>query len=132
MHGYEMIQELEQRTKGMWKPSAGSVYPTLQLLEEEELIRGTDTDGKRRFELTDAGRTAQQSHEGEPPWDQVTSGLEPEMFRLKRSFEQLVASVRQVFDAADEAQRAKVRELLDETRKKVYGILAEDSQGPSS
>ncbi len=64
--------------------------------------------------------------------DQVTSGLEPEMFRLKRSFEQLVASVRQVFDAADEAQRAKVRELLDETRKKVYGILAEDSHGPSS
>ena len=127
MHGYEMIQELEERTKGVWKPSAGSVYPTLQLLEEEGLIRGTEADGKRRFELTDDGRKAQEAHEGDAPWDQVTSGLEPEVFRLKRSFEQLVASVGQAFDAADESQRAKIRELLDETRKKVYGILAEDS-----
>ena len=85
MHGYEMIQELEERTKGVWKPSAGSVYPTLQLLEEEGLIRGTEADGKRRFELTDDGRKAQEAHEGDAPWDQVTSGLEPEVFRLKRS-----------------------------------------------
>lgn len=127
MHGYEMIQELEERTKGIWKPSAGSVYPTLQLLEEEGLIRGAEADGKRRFELTDDGRKAQEAHEGDAPWEQVTSGLEPEVFRLRRSFEQLIESIGQVFSAADEGQRAKVRELLDETRRKVYGILAEDT-----
>ena len=127
MHGYEMIQELEARTKGIWKPSAGSVYPTLQLLEEEGLIRGTEADGKRRFELTDEGRKAQESHEGDAPWDQVTSGLEPEVFRLKRSLEQLVAAIGQVFKVADEPQRAEVREALDQTRKKIYGILAKDS-----
>src|SRR5262245_45884231 len=56
MHGYEMIQELEARTDGLWRPSAGSIYPTLQLLEDEGLVSGEDSDGKRRFSLTDAGR----------------------------------------------------------------------------
>jgi DNA-binding PadR family transcriptional regulator len=127
MHGYEMIQELEQRTKGIWKPSAGSVYPTLQLLEEEGLIRGTDADGKRCFELTEAGAEAEQAHEGDAAWDQVTSGLEPEVFRMRKSFQQLTAAIGQAMKAADdESKRAKIRELLDDTRKEVYGILAED------
>jgi DNA-binding PadR family transcriptional regulator len=56
MHGYEMIQEIEERTGGAWSPSAGSIYPTLQLLEDEGLIEGTESDGKRRFTLTDSGR----------------------------------------------------------------------------
>ena len=55
MHGYEMIKELEERTKGAWVPSAGSIYPTLQLLEDEGLVAGEERDGKRRFTLTDAG-----------------------------------------------------------------------------
>ena len=56
MHGYEMIQELEARTGGVWRPSPGSVYPTLQLLEDEGLIAGEEGEGRRRFTLTDAGR----------------------------------------------------------------------------
>ena len=56
MHGYEMITEVEDRTGGAWRPSAGSIYPTLQLLEDEGLIEGTEAEGKRRFELTEAGR----------------------------------------------------------------------------
>src|SRR6478735_6661636 len=59
MHGYEMIKELEERTQGAWVPSPGSIYPTLQLLEDEGLIRGEESDGKRRFALTDAGKSAQ-------------------------------------------------------------------------
>src|ERR1700704_1929511 len=51
MHGYEMIKEVEERTEGAWTPSAGSIYPTLQMLEDEELIRGEESDGKRRFAL---------------------------------------------------------------------------------
>src|SRR3954470_18345027 len=53
MHGYEMIQELEARTNGMWRPSAGSIYPTLQLLEDEGLVTSTESEGRRRFTLTD-------------------------------------------------------------------------------
>src|SRR3977135_353153 len=52
MHGYEMIKEVEERTGGAWTPSAGSIYPTLQMLEEADLIRGEESDGKRRFSLT--------------------------------------------------------------------------------
>ena len=58
MHGYEMITEVEDRTGGAWRPSAGSIYPTLQLLEDEGLIEGTEAEGKRRFELTEAARSA--------------------------------------------------------------------------
>src|ERR1700760_4080789 len=70
MHGYEMIKEIEERTDGAWVPSAGSIYPTLQLLEDEGLIRGKDSDGKRRFTLTDTGRAEQeQKAEEVAPWD---------------------------------------------------------------
>src|ERR1700760_4040766 len=70
MHGYEMIKKIEERSEGAWTPSAGSIYPTLQLLEDEGLIRGGDSDGKRRFTLTDTGRAEQeQKAEEVAPWD---------------------------------------------------------------
>src|SRR5215467_15811882 len=75
MHGYEMIKEIEERTEGAWTPSAGSIYPTLQLLEDEGLIRGEESEGKRRFTLTDDGATAQAERAGEEaPWDAVRAG----------------------------------------------------------
>lgn len=58
MHGYEMIQEIAERSGGAWKPSPGSVYPTLQLLEDEGLIVSESEGGKKLFALTEAGRTA--------------------------------------------------------------------------
>ena len=65
MHGYEMIKEIEERTDGSWTPSAGSIYPTLQMLEDEGLISGQETEGKRRFTLTDSGRAEQESRSSE-------------------------------------------------------------------
>jgi DNA-binding PadR family transcriptional regulator len=126
MHGYEMITELDQRTEGAWRPSAGSIYPTLQLLEDEGLIRGEDSDGKRRFSLTDAGKAETESRTGDAPWEEVTAGAAPETLRLGRAAMQLREAVAQVFHAGDEEQRKQVRELLDETRRKVYAILAEE------
>ena len=55
-HGYEVMQRLEEKSGGVWRPSPGSVYPTLQLLEDEGLVRSTERDGKRFYELTDVGR----------------------------------------------------------------------------
>ncbi len=128
MHGYEMIKEIEERSGGYWRPSAGSIYPTLQLLEEQGLIAGEETEGKRLFSLTDEGRSgiADREEKGEPaPWEQVRSGAPAEAVQLGDSFKQLAAAISQAFRAADEGQRARIRELLDDTRRGIYGILAE-------
>ena len=72
MHGYEMIQELEERTGGRWTPSAGSIYPTLQLLEDEGLVTPEEVEGRKVYSLTDAGKeAAPERTEGELPWEHV-------------------------------------------------------------
>lgn len=127
MHGYEMIKELEERTEGTWTPSAGSIYPTLQMLEDEGLIRGEESDGKRRFTLTEAGVAEQKEKAGEQtPWDSVRAEAEPEQVHLRESVHKLHHAIGQVFHAADEGQQKRVRELLDESRRKIYAILAEE------
>jgi DNA-binding PadR family transcriptional regulator len=127
MHGYEMIKELEQRTDGAWTPSAGSIYPTLQMLEDEGLVRGEESEGKRRFALTDAGASEQREKaDGPSPWDAVRAGAAPEQIHLRDSIGKLHHAIGQVVHAADEDQRKRVRELLDETRRKIYAILAEE------
>lgn len=128
MHGYEMIKELEERTQGAWTPSAGSIYPTLQMLEDEGLIRGEESEGKRRFALTEAGtREQKEKASEEAPWDAVRADVAPEKLLLLKSARKLQHAVGQAFDAAEsEDQQRRVRELLDETRREVYSILAED------
>jgi len=129
MHGYEMIKEIEERSDGAWTPSAGSIYPTLQMLEDEGLIRGEDSDGKRRFSLTDEGRKEQEEKSGDvTPWDAVRDGAPTGHLRLRHSIGNLLVAVKQVGQAGDESQRQQVTELLDETRRKVYAILAEEPQ----
>jgi DNA-binding PadR family transcriptional regulator len=128
MHGYEMIKEVEERTQGAWTPSAGSIYPMLQMLEEEGLIQGEESDGKRRFTLTEAGTAAQEAKaEDEAPWDAVRAGAGVEQIHLRDSVHKLHHAIGQVLHAADEGQQQRVRELLDETRRKIYAILAEES-----
>jgi DNA-binding PadR family transcriptional regulator len=127
MHGYEMIKQLEERTGGAWAPSAGSIYPTLQMLEDEGLINGIEVDGKRRFTLTDAGKVERESRAGEEtPWEAVRAEADPEQIHLREAVGKLHHSIGQVFHAADEGQQRRVRELLDETRRKIYAILAEE------
>jgi DNA-binding PadR family transcriptional regulator len=126
MHGYEMIKEIEERSEGAWTPSAGSIYPMLQLLEDEGLIRGEEADGKRRFTLTDEGRKEQDEKSGDvTPWDAVRAGVPTGHLQLRGSIHQLLSAVKAVASGGDEEQQKQVRELLDDTRRKVYGILAE-------
>jgi DNA-binding PadR family transcriptional regulator len=126
MHGYEMIGEIDERTDGAWTPSAGSIYPTLQLLEDEGLIHGEESAGKRRFSLTDEGRAAQEERAGEQaPWDSVRADAAPEQIQLRESVHKFHHAIGQVFHAADEQQQKRIREMLDETRRGIYAILAE-------
>jgi DNA-binding PadR family transcriptional regulator len=129
MHGYEMIKEVEERTDGAWTPSAGSIYPMLQLLEDEGLIRGEDSDGKRRFTLTDSGRAEHDEKSGDvAPWDAVRAGFPTGQLQLKDAVGQLIQAVRAIGQSGTEDQQKQVRELLDDTRRKIYSILAETPQ----
>jgi DNA-binding PadR family transcriptional regulator len=127
MHGYEMIKEIEERSGGIWRPSAGSIYPTLQLLEESGLIAGTEEDGKRRFSLTDEGRKAAEERTAALPWEQVNADADKHELRLRESFLALRAAVLQVGRAGNEDQRARTLDALDAARRQIYSILAEDS-----
>ncbi len=73
MHGYEMIQELDQRTGGVWRPSPGSVYPTLQLLEDEGLITPETTGGRKAYSLTEAGQPEATTAAANAPWAEFSA-----------------------------------------------------------
>ena len=127
MHGYEMIQELEARTDGLWRPSAGSIYPTLQLLEDEGLVSGEKLEGRRRFSLTDAGRAEAEELE-RPPWEEVADQGEGRASSLRDSALQLGAAIMQVARTGSEDQIAKTREILNDARRRVYSVLGEDGE----
>ena len=129
MHGYEMIQELEARTGGVWRPSPGSVYQTLQLLEDEGLIAGEEAEGRRRFTLTDAGRAeAERQGQGQAPWEQVTAGVAPAAWNLRDAIAQTAQAAWSVGAAGTEAQQTRALEILNEARRHLYAILAEADQ----
>jgi DNA-binding PadR family transcriptional regulator len=127
MHGYEMIQELSGRTGGTWRPSPGSVYPTLQMLADEGLIASQETEGKRLFSLTDAGRReAERQSAEQAPWEQVSAGVDQATLRMRDAMLQAGAAVMQVMHAGTEDQKAKALEVLTDARRRLYSILAED------
>ncbi len=127
MHGYEMITEIGERTGGVWRPSPGSVYPTLQLLEEEGLVSATEQAGKKLFELTEQGRAEAEQGSGSP-WDEA--GRRGDWEAVQEVGAALAAvdhAVRQVMMTGTEEQRAKGLAVLAEAKKKLYLILAEEA-----
>jgi DNA-binding PadR family transcriptional regulator len=130
MHGYQIIRELGERTGGAWNPSPGSVYPTLQQLEDEELVQqqGSGT-GRRVYELTEAGREAAAALPSPAPWEQVAAEAHDEHADLRGLVFQVLGAVRQVAMAGTPAQREQAQEVLRGTRRSLYGILAEED-GP--
>jgi DNA-binding PadR family transcriptional regulator len=127
-NGYQIMQELEQRSRGVWRPSPGAVYPALQQLEDEGLVT-VDTSGSGRvFSLTDRGRkkAAAQASENDAPWESVSDAAGsdiPEMFHLMKH---VGAAALQVAQAGSAAQIAEARKILAQTRKALYRVLAED------
>ena len=126
-NGYQLIQAIEERSEGAWRPSPGSVYPTLSQLEDEGLIRSADADGARRFEITDAGRDQLDARADEPdPWQSAEKGSENPLSELAPLVIQIGKATFQVASVGDPAQREKARALLADTRRALYRILAED------
>ena len=134
MHGYQIIRELGERTGGAWNPSPGSVYPTLQQLEDEELVQQQKSDtGRRVYELTDAGREAAAALPSPAPWEQVAAEAHDEHADLRSLVFQVLGAVRQVAMAGTPDQREKAQEVLRGTRRSLYQILAEEDapgEGP--
>jgi DNA-binding PadR family transcriptional regulator len=125
MHGYEMIQELESRTGGIWRPSPGSIYPTLQLLEDEGLIEVEATGGRKRYTLTDAGRAEAETAAQNPPWAQFTDDTMSQVQDFRDAAFGIMSALKQVGFNGTPEQRARALEILNETKRKLYAILAD-------
>jgi DNA-binding PadR family transcriptional regulator len=125
MHGYEMIQQIAERSNGLWRPSPGSVYPTLQLLVDEGLITASEIDGnKKLFELTDEGRAAAEKVET-PPWDEIAEDVDPGQVSLQSAFTQLFGAVVQSGQLATPEQQKRIVEAVNKARREIYTILGE-------
>ena len=125
MHGYEMIQELDSRTNGIWRPSPGSVYPTLQLLEDEGLIEVTAEGGRKSYRLTDAGRPEAETAAQNPPWAQIGDDTMSQFQDFRDAAVGILSAFKQVGFNGTPEQRQKALEVLNETKRKLYAILAD-------
>jgi DNA-binding PadR family transcriptional regulator len=125
MHGYEMIQELESRTGGIWRPSPGSIYPTLQLLEDEGLIEAEATGGRKRFTVTEAGRAEATAAAENPPWREFTEDTVSQAQDFRDAAVGIMSALKQVGFHGTAEQRDRALEVLNETKRKLYAILAD-------
>ena len=129
-NGYQIIQEIERRTDGVWKPSPGSVYPALQQLEDEGLVRAVEFEGKRSYELTEEGRDYVEANREElgDPFADVKGDVDEDVVDLRQAMASTAAAVMQVAGAG---HADKAREILVEARRKLYKILADDGEEPT-
>lgn len=126
MHGYQIIREIEERSGGSWKPSAGSVYPTLQLLADEGSISAEESNGRKIYSLTEAGREEAATRLGAAPWDPAAAMSGAGFASLPKAGIELAQAAAQVgrTGSADQVQQAVA--VLDEARRRLYAILAQD------
>jgi len=137
MHGYQIITELTERSGGVWNPSPGSVYPTLQAMEDQGLVTADKAEGKRVFSLTDAGRTAAEAAgTGPAPWEEAASSADRSLLDLRGLMGDVGIAIMQAGRAGSDRQIKAVGEILADTRRRIYLVLAEGSAaedgGPGS
>jgi DNA-binding PadR family transcriptional regulator len=129
MNGYQIIQAIGERSDGVWRPSPGSVYPALQQLEDEGLIRAEAGDGGRRaYRLTDEGRSYVEAHPDEvrAPWELVAGSVGDTALEMRSLIGQVGMAAFQVVTAGTEGQVAQARTVLTDARKALYRLLAAD------
>jgi DNA-binding PadR family transcriptional regulator len=134
-NGYQIIQEIAARTEGVWRPSAGSVYPALQQLEDEALVQvQAGEDRRRMFTLTDEGRAYVTEHADElrASWDAVTGSVDDAEVQLRGTIRQVMVAVSQVSQAGSAAQIAQAGKILADTRRALYRILAAEDEPTSA
>jgi DNA-binding PadR family transcriptional regulator len=123
-HGYEVMRRLEEMSGGLWRPSPGSVYPHLQMLEDEGLVRSAQSDGTRTFNLTDEG-VAEAAKDTDLPW-QSGGDNDDQIRNLRLSVTQLMSAAKQLSGAGEPAQVERGIAVIQKARKELYQILAED------
>ena len=126
-NGYQIMQELEERSDGAWRPSPGSVYPALAQLEDEGLIRSQETDGRKLFRLTDAGEAylRERGDEKPAPWEQMSGDVSDQAFELGKLAREVGFAFVQVMRTGSEAQMAEARKVLVAARRDLYRILGD-------
>lgn len=125
MHGYQIMNELSERTSGVWRPSPGSIYPQLQLLQDEGLVTASEQEGRRVFALTDSGKAAADEATGPKPWEAVAGEGDAEMVELRDLVMGVMAAARQVAQAGAPAQVEAAKDVLRDARQRLYRILAD-------
>jgi len=128
-NGYQLMQEIEERSDGMWRPSPGSVYPTLQQLEDEGLVTTVERDGQRVFEITAAGRErlAERPDDAPAPWDAVNRHVGHGARELMKLMRDLATAAAEVVRAGDEQDIQRAADVLTQARRSLYRILAGDA-----
>jgi DNA-binding PadR family transcriptional regulator len=131
MHGYQLIQEIEERSGGVWQPSPGSVYPVLQQLEDEGLVWIEQTEGRKVANLTEAGRTyiEDKRAELEAAWNTGSANVDERVTEIRNLFalyKQIAAAAKQLARVGTVRQIAEAKNLLNDTRRRLYLILAEE------
>jgi DNA-binding PadR family transcriptional regulator len=135
-NGYQIMQEVQERSDGVWRPSPGSVYPALQQLEDEGLIRSSEGSGGtgKVFELTDAGRAhvEQRDSDAPAPWEQMSGNVSDQAHELGRTMREVASAFTQVVRTGSDTQITQAGKVLVATRRDLYRILADgDPETPA-
>ncbi|ASN39980.1 PadR family transcriptional regulator [Arthrobacter sp. 7749] len=126
MHGYQVIREIEERSSGNWKPSAGSVYPTLQLLADEGFISVEEANGRKIYSLTEAGRAEADEIGPSAPWETMAPSPGSTFSALPKAGVELAQAATQVGRTGSPEQVKEAVAVLDDARRRLYAILAQD------
>jgi DNA-binding PadR family transcriptional regulator len=127
-HGYQLIQEIGERSEGVWNPSPGSIYPVLQQLEDEGLLTFERVDGRKTATLTEDGTAYVEEHRDElgTPWEAAKGDPSHEMHELATSLKGFLNAWKQVAQAGTPEQRERATAVVEDARKSMYRILADD------
>jgi DNA-binding PadR family transcriptional regulator len=128
LNGYQIMQEIEKRSDGVWRPSPGSVYPALAQLEDEGLIRTEQLGDRRAFVLTDSGRAEldERGNEASAPWEQMSGAVDDDVGALFGELRRVGMAAAQIGHLGSGSQVARARGLLADVRRALYAVLSED------
>ena len=119
MHGYEIIRHLEERSRGFWRPSAGSIYPTLQLLEEQDLVSSQELDGKKVYTITEKGREEAGKTQGRHPWDDADSTPSVELWK---TFPGFMHAIKHLCRKGTDEQIKKAAAIIEKARQEIDAL----------